>query len=113
MQVIAIDNGPMAESLMDSGLVEHLQADGFTFKPRRPVDWMVCDIVEKPARSAALLETWLGEGLCREAVVNLKLPMKQRYAEVKRLLERIADGFTARGIVCRLLASSFITIGKK
>ena len=24
--------------------------------------------------------------------------MKQRYAEVKRLLERIADGFTARGI---------------
>ena len=98
MQVIAIDNGPMAESLMDTGLVEHLQADGFTFKPRRPVDWMVCDIVEKPARSAALLETWLGEGLCREAVVNLKLPMKQRYAEVKRLLERIADGFTARGI---------------
>ncbi|MBH2036234.1 MAG: 23S rRNA (cytidine(2498)-2'-O)-methyltransferase RlmM [Pseudomonadales bacterium] len=98
MQVIAIDNGPMAESLMDTGLVEHLQADGFTFKPRKPVDWMVCDIVEKPARSAALLETWLGEGLCREAVVNLKLPMKQRYAEVKRLLERIADGFTARGI---------------
>lgn len=98
MQVIAIDNGPMAESLMDSGLVEHLQADGFTFKPRKPVDWMVCDIVEKPARSAALLETWLGEGLCREAVVNLKLPMKQRYAEVKRLLERIADGFVARGI---------------
>ncbi|MNV25252.1 Ribosomal RNA large subunit methyltransferase M [compost metagenome] len=24
--------------------------------------------------------------------------MKQRYAEVKRLLERIADGFKARGI---------------
>ena len=98
MQVLAIDNGPMAESLMETGLVEHLQADGFTFKPRRPVDWMVCDIVEKPARSAALLETWLGEGLCREAVVNLKLPMKQRYAEVKRLLERIAEGFTARGV---------------
>jgi len=98
MKVIAIDNGPMAESLMDSGLVEHLQADGFTFKPRRPVDWMVCDIVEKPARSAALLETWLGEGLCREAVVNLKLPMKQRYAEVRRLLERIEDGFKARGV---------------
>ncbi|MGH8352907.1 MAG: 23S rRNA (cytidine(2498)-2'-O)-methyltransferase RlmM [Pseudomonas sp.] len=98
MKVIAVDNGPMAESLMDSGLVEHLKADGFTFKPRRPVDWMVCDIVEKPARNAALLETWLGEGLCREAVVNLKLPMKQRYAEVRRLLERIEDGFSARGV---------------
>ena len=83
---------------MDTGLVQHLMADGFTFVPKQPVDWMVCDIVEKPARNAALLETWIGEGHCREAVVNLKLPMKQRYAEVKRLLERIEDGFKARGI---------------
>ncbi|MEB0077913.1 23S rRNA (cytidine(2498)-2'-O)-methyltransferase RlmM [Pseudomonas sp. CCI3.2] len=98
MLVTAIDNGPMAESLMDTGLVQHLMADGFTFKPRHPVDWMVCDIVEKPARNAALLETWLGEGLCREAVVNLKLPMKQRFAEVRRLLLRIEEGFTDRGI---------------
>ncbi|MBD7977532.1 23S rRNA (cytidine(2498)-2'-O)-methyltransferase RlmM [Serpens gallinarum] len=98
MSVIAVDNGPMDESLMDSGLVEHLQADGFQFKPRHPVDWMVCDIVEKPARNAALLETWIGEGRCREAVVNLKLPMKQRYVEVQRLLARIAEGLKARGV---------------
>ncbi|MEG5266436.1 23S rRNA (cytidine(2498)-2'-O)-methyltransferase RlmM [Pseudomonas sp. JDS28PS106] len=98
MLVTAIDNGPMAESLLDTGLVQHLMADGFTYKPRQTVDWMVCDIVEKPARSAALLETWLGEGLCREAVVNLKLPMKQRYAEVRRLLDRIEAGFKTRGV---------------
>jgi 23S rRNA (cytidine2498-2'-O)-methyltransferase len=98
MRVIAVDNGPMAASLMDSGLVEHQRADGFTFRPRKPVDWMVCDIVEKPARNAALIETWLGEGWCREAVVNLKLPMKQRYAEVTRLLQRIDDGLKARGL---------------
>ncbi len=98
MKVSAVDNGPMNTELMDSGLVEHFRADGFTFRPRKPVDWMVCDIVEKPARNAALLETWIGEGLCREAVVNLKLPMKQRYAEVKRLLERIADGLAERGV---------------
>ena len=98
MKVIAVDNGPMAASLMESGLVEHQRADGFTFRPRRPVDWMVCDIVEKPARNAALIEEWLGEGWCREAVVNLKLPMKQRYREVARLLERIGDGLRARGV---------------
>jgi len=98
MLVTAVDNGPMAQSLMDTGLVRHLMADGFTYAPRPPVDWMVCDIVEKPARNAALLETWLGEGHCREAVVNLKLPMKQRYAEVRRLLDRIRDGFKARRI---------------
>lgn len=98
MLVTAIDNGPMAQSLMDTGLVQHLMADGFTYKPRQPVDWMVCDIVEKPARNAALLETWIGEGLCREAVVNLKLPMKQRYAEVRKLLDRMEAGFAERRI---------------
>ncbi|MBD1587049.1 23S rRNA (cytidine(2498)-2'-O)-methyltransferase RlmM [Pseudomonas typographi] len=98
MLVTAVDNGPMAQSLMDTGLVRHLMADGFTYVPKPTVDWMVCDIVEKPARNAALLETWLGEGYCREAVVNLKLPMKQRYAEVRRLLERIDAGFKARKV---------------
>ncbi|MGF6393609.1 23S rRNA (cytidine(2498)-2'-O)-methyltransferase RlmM [Pseudomonas plecoglossicida] len=107
MLVTAIDNGPMAESLMDTGLVQHLMADGFTWQPKRPVDWMVCDIVEKPARTTALIETWLGEGLCREAVVNLKLPMKQRYAEVRRLLDRMEATFKARkvkvSIACKQL----------
>lgn len=98
IRVTAVDNGPMAESLMDSGLVEHQRADGFTFKPRKPVNWMVCDIVEKPARTAAMIETWLGEGWCQETVVNLKLPMKQRFAEVQRLLERIEDRLKARGL---------------
>ncbi|MFI7857598.1 23S rRNA (cytidine(2498)-2'-O)-methyltransferase RlmM [Pseudomonas promysalinigenes] len=107
MLVTAIDNGPMAESLMDTGLVQHLMADGFTWQPKRPVDWMVCDIVEKPARTASLIETWLGDGLCREAVVNLKLPMKQRYAEVRRLLDRMQATFKARkvkvSIACKQL----------
>lgn len=30
--------------------------------------------------------------------MNLKLPMKQRYVEVQRLLARIADGLKARGV---------------
>ncbi|MHC5349853.1 23S rRNA (cytidine(2498)-2'-O)-methyltransferase RlmM [Metapseudomonas furukawaii] len=98
IKVTAVDNGPMSENLMYSGFVEHQRADGFTFKPRRPVNWMVCDIVEKPARTAALIETWLGEGWCQEAVVNLKLPMKQRYAEVTRLLARIDAGLKGRGL---------------
>lgn len=70
----------MNAELMASGLVEHLRSDGFKYRLERSLDWMVCDIVEKPARNVALLEPWIGEGWCREAVVNLKLPMKQRYA---------------------------------
>lgn len=98
MRVIAVDNGPMAENLIYSGLVDHQRADGYVFRPRQTVDWMVCDIVEKPARTGWLIDTWIGEGLCREAVVNLKLPMKQRYAEVRKILERLRESFRERGL---------------
>ena len=42
----AVDNGPMAENLMYSGLVDHQKVDGYQYRPRQRVDWMVCDIVE-------------------------------------------------------------------
>lgn len=93
MYVAAIDNGPMQQQLMETGQVEHIRADGFTYQPRKPVNWMVCDIVEKPARTAAMVQTWLAEGWCKEAIVNLKLPMKQRYQEVVRLVEKMQDHF--------------------
>lgn len=95
LQVIAIDNGKLAPEVMASGQVEHLRADGLTWRPRRPVHWLVCDMAEKPARVAALMADWLAEGHCEEIVFNLKLPMKKRYEEVElcRTLidERLAD----------------------
>ncbi len=88
--VQAIDNGPMDKSLMESGLVEHLRVDGFSYKPHKPVDWMVCDMVEQPSRVANLTALWLREEFCRHAIVNLKLPMKKRYDEVLLCLDIIA-----------------------
>ncbi|MGM0477370.1 MAG: 23S rRNA (cytidine(2498)-2'-O)-methyltransferase RlmM [Pseudomonadota bacterium] len=100
LRVIAVDNGPMAETVMETGLVEHVRADGFHYRPPRPVDWMVCDMVEQPHRVAALAADWLAGGHCRHAVVNLKLPMRQRYATVRECLDAMAatlgDGFTLR-----------------
>jgi len=84
IRVTAVDNGPLDQALLDSGLVEHLRADGFRYRPPKPVDWLVCDMVEQPVRIATLVARWLAEGLCRQAIFNLKLPMKKRYEEVKR-----------------------------
>ena len=84
IRVIAVDNGPMDQALMDSGLVQHVRADGFGYKPSRKADWMVCDILEQPIRVAKLVSHWIGEGWCRSSIFNLKLPMKKRYDEVKR-----------------------------
>jgi 23S rRNA (cytidine2498-2'-O)-methyltransferase len=89
MRVVAVDNGPMDRALMDSGLVTHLREDGFRYRPKKPVDWLVCDMVEQPRRIAALIAQWLGEGLCRRAIFNLKLPMKKRYEETQRCLDLV------------------------
>lgn len=84
MKVTAVDNGPMDKTLMASGLVEHLRADGFTFRPRHPVDWLVCDMVDKPARVLDLIARWFERGDCKAAIFNLKLPMKRRFEEIQR-----------------------------
>lgn len=81
MLVTAVDNGPMDPELMASGHVRHIRADGFTWRPKRAVDWLVCDMVEQPRRVTELMSAWFREGLCRKAIFNLKLPMKQRYQE--------------------------------
>lgn len=97
MFVDAVDNGPMADELMESGQVIHQRVDGFLYQPLKAVDWLVCDIADKPARVASLITDWVLNGWCREAVFNLKLPMKQRYAEVCRLSERMLEQLDAAG----------------
>jgi 23S rRNA (cytidine2498-2'-O)-methyltransferase len=95
VRVVAVDNGPLRPALLDTGLVEHLRADGFTWQPPQPLDWLVCDMVEQPRKVASRIATWLREGWCRQAIFNLKLPMKKRWDEVRLcldLLDREAGG---------------------
>lgn len=79
IRVTAIDNGRIDQRLLDSGLVQHLAEDGFRYRPPKPVDWLVCDMVEKPARVVELMLRWFASGWCRAAIFNLKLPMKRRF----------------------------------
>lgn len=104
MMVTAVDNGPMNPELMASGQVEHVEADGYGWRPRRGIDWMVCDIVDQPRKTAKLAVTWLGEGLCRYTVFNLKLPMKKRYDEWLICRDILVDGLKEAGIGFRLKA---------
>jgi 23S rRNA (cytidine2498-2'-O)-methyltransferase len=92
IRVTAVDNGPMHPALLESGLVAHIRADGFRYRPQKPVDWLVCDMVEQPRRIAALIARWLSEGWCRRAMFNLKLPMKKRYDETRLCLAILREG---------------------
>ena len=87
LRVTSVDNGPLRQHVMDTGLVEHLRADGFHWKPAHRLDWMVCDMVEQPRRVAERMATWFREGWCRHAIFNLKLPMKKRWDETRLCLD--------------------------
>lgn len=98
LHVFAIDNGPMAPSLLAGGMVEHIRADGFSWRPpRKQVEWLVCDMVEQPARIAQLVADWVASGRARRSIFNLKLPMKKRFDELKRCRQLIDARFKQHG----------------
>ncbi|QBH95627.1 23S rRNA (cytidine(2498)-2'-O)-methyltransferase RlmM [Limnobaculum zhutongyuii] len=105
MMIDAVDNGPMAQSIMDTGQVTHHREDGFRYEPSNSTNyWVVCDMVEKPWRVANLMADWLIKGWCREAIFNLKLPMKKRYEEVCQNLKAIEDKLKENGINAQINA---------
>lgn len=91
MHVTAVDNAALRGDLRDNALVRHVREDGFRFRPKRPVEWMVCDMVEKPSRVTQLVADWVVSGACQHAIFNLKLPMKKRLAELEKYREHIEE----------------------
>ncbi|MFT4925692.1 MAG: 23S rRNA (cytidine2498-2'-O)-methyltransferase [Phenylobacterium sp.] len=105
MLVSAIDNGPMDDKLMQTGQVKHERVDGFKFRPKRKnVHWLVCDMIEKPDKVALLMASWLIEGYAKEAIFNLKLPMKKRYDTAKECFADIDELFKEYGVKYKLQA---------
>jgi 23S rRNA (cytidine2498-2'-O)-methyltransferase len=101
IRTVAVDNGRLDRDLLDSGIVEHVREDGFRYRPKKPVDWLVCDMVEQPQRIAHLVADWLALGLCRHAIFNLKLPMKQRHEMVMACRSSMESRLAAQGRRCR------------
>ena len=104
IRVTAVDNGSMKGAMAKHPLVQHLRQDGFKYTPRKAVDWLVCDIVDKPAKVAALVGEWFAAGLARHAIFNLKLPMKQRVAALDGALNGIRSRLDEEGINYRMMA---------
>lgn len=98
LQVAAIDNGQLAASALATGLIEHIRADGFRYRPNKTSDWLLCDMVEQPARIAELIGLWFVRGLCRHAIFNLKLPMKKRYREYRQCLKTLRGMLAQTGL---------------
>jgi 23S rRNA (cytidine2498-2'-O)-methyltransferase len=102
LKVTAIDNGPLKGAAATHPDIKHLRQDGFKFRPKRPVDWLVCDMVEQPQRVAALMTDWIVEGSSMNAIFNLKLPMKKRVEALKTALNTIRATLNKKGLRYRL-----------
>lgn len=89
VRVHAIDNGELAPGLAVDPGVDHQRADAFTWRPPSRLDWVVCDVVDKPARVVELLARWVRKGWASRALFNLKLPMKQRWRAVVDARQRL------------------------
>lgn len=74
-QVNAVDNGPMRDPVALHPHLRHLKEDAFSYRAANvaTVDWLLCDVLEKPELVISLLSQWLARGGCRFFVVNLKL----------------------------------------
>lgn len=105
IKVTGVDHGKLSPALLDEYPVRHVSGDAFTWRPERPVDLVVCDVVDKPARTLALMQKWLVQGWARCALFNLKLPMARRYRESRALLDRLAEGLDTNRIAARIQAA--------
>jgi 23S rRNA (cytidine2498-2'-O)-methyltransferase len=97
-KVVAVDNGPLKGAAAGHPSIKHLRQDGFGFRPQRPVDWLVCDMVEQPQRVATLMAEWFVNGLAQHAIFNLKLPMKKRFTALNAALDIIRNALNKKGI---------------
>jgi len=104
LQVEAIDNGPLKGVVADHPSVRHLRQDGFRYRPKHAVDWLVCDMIEQPGRVAALITDWVATGATNRAIFNLKLPMKKRVEALNEALAGVREVLDKKGMKYRLQA---------
>ena len=86
--VTAVDNGPLKGAAHGHARIRHLRTDAFRFVPARPVDWLLCDMIENPDEVFGLLARWLEASSCRHFVVNLKCGKTDPIAVLDKVLGR-------------------------
>jgi 23S rRNA (cytidine2498-2'-O)-methyltransferase len=95
-QVLAVDRAPLAPNVARAPGVTAVAGNAFTYEPRRPVDWLLCDVVCEPARAIALVDDWLSARRCRNLVVTIKFKGRDQYgalADLDPIFARVSAAF--------------------
>ena len=85
--VTAIDNGPLKDPVKSHRNICHLKMDALKYKYThpKPVDWLLCDVLEKPDIILDLLHKWLHQKWCRHFIVNIKVGRNDPIALLKKI----------------------------
>jgi 23S rRNA (cytidine2498-2'-O)-methyltransferase len=76
---------------MRSKQLSFIKGNALTWLPEKRVDWLVCDVITSPDRTAALLSNWLSGSLCSNFCVTIKFkgdPDLTTLASIRDLLTR-------------------------
>ncbi|MCZ6748523.1 MAG: hypothetical protein O7D96_04465 [SAR324 cluster bacterium] len=103
-RVTAVDRAalklPSSEAY--AGAVTHLREDGLRYRPERPVDWLLSDMLIAPGVTLGLLRKWIGRGWARRSIVNVKLPQREPYAALRPLERFLGEAGLAGGALRQL-----------
>lgn len=98
-RVIAVDRSPLDATLMKDRGVTFEQGNAFSWTPKAPVDWLVCDVIATPEKSIALIDRWVSAKWCRFFCVTIKFkgePETDALAKVRNLLREKAIWYDGR-----------------
>ncbi|MBF0484556.1 MAG: rRNA methyltransferase [Candidatus Omnitrophica bacterium] len=98
--VIAVDNGALTDELLTYPNVKHLKEDALSFHPPslKCVDWLFCDIIEKPELIMRLIKKWVENKWCHKFIINFKVG----YADPITVIEKIRNPQTGLISLCKL-----------
>jgi 23S rRNA (cytidine2498-2'-O)-methyltransferase len=90
-QVTAVDRSPLAPALQRNPRLTMERGDALKWRPRQPVDWLLCDVITTPDRTLRLLESWLTHRECGQFCVTLKWRGSPDFGILSQLRTRLTE----------------------
>lgn len=88
--VTALDRSPLDPALMDLASITWLRGNALTWKPTRPVTWLVCDVITTPKNTLSILTSWLGNSWCKHFCVTVKCQGDPEFETIHEILTFVA-----------------------
>jgi 23S rRNA C2498 (ribose-2'-O)-methylase RlmM len=91
LKTTGIDRSPLDERLMRDKSVTFVKGDAFTWLPKDPVSWLICDVITTPDRTLRILDTWLSKRLCSFFCVTVKFKGEPDFENLLKIRQLLSD----------------------